>query len=211
MNLCIHLVKYHSLGERSFRVLPGQYYDQETGLYYNWHRYYDPKAGRYISSDPIGLRGGLNTYTYVANNPLRWIDPRGTNLTAVWGAEIGSAFGPVGTVVGGAVGFGLGLWIGNEIFAKPPENAYDPNGPKAPGRPGPEEGFEDPKGGENWVPNPNPGKGGSRHGWQDDKGRVWCPTGPRPGRAHGGPHWDVQLPNGSNVNVRPGQNINDLL
>ncbi len=39
------------------RMLAGQYYDSETGLHYNWHRYYDPKIGRYISSDPIGLVG----------------------------------------------------------------------------------------------------------------------------------------------------------
>lgn len=56
---------------------PSQYYDTETGLHYNYFRTYDPNTGRYLTSDPIGLSGGINTYTYVDNNPLKYIDPYG--------------------------------------------------------------------------------------------------------------------------------------
>jgi len=56
---------------------PGQYYDAETGLFYNYFRDYDPAKDRYIESDPIGLRGGINTYTYVGGNPVNAIDPLG--------------------------------------------------------------------------------------------------------------------------------------
>jgi RHS repeat-associated protein/uncharacterized repeat protein (TIGR02543 family) len=56
---------------------PGQYYDQETGLFYNYFRDYDPAKGSYIESDPIGLAGGINTYSYVGGNPVNAVDPLG--------------------------------------------------------------------------------------------------------------------------------------
>jgi RHS repeat-associated protein len=61
----------------------GQYADDDTGLSYNRFRYYDPEAGIYISADPVGLLGGLNSFSYVTN-PLTWSDPLGlTNNTPI--------------------------------------------------------------------------------------------------------------------------------
>ena len=65
---------------------PGQYEDSETGLHYNLMRDYHPGLGRYLQSDPIGLSGGLNTYVYVMNNPLRFTDRLGLELDGSWGA-----------------------------------------------------------------------------------------------------------------------------
>ena len=63
---------------------PGQYHDDETGLHYNWHRYYDPDIGRYLRVDPIGLDGGMNLYAYAGNNPVNWVDPFGLARYYVW-------------------------------------------------------------------------------------------------------------------------------
>lgn len=56
---------------------PGQYYDSETGLHYNYFRTYDPLTGRYITSDPIGIWGDINTYSYAEGNPISIYDPFG--------------------------------------------------------------------------------------------------------------------------------------
>jgi RHS repeat-associated protein len=61
---------------------PGQYLDQETGLFYNRARYYNPQSGRYLTSDPIGLGGGLNTYSYADGNPFLHADPLGLDPQA---------------------------------------------------------------------------------------------------------------------------------
>ncbi|WP_188322576.1 RHS repeat-associated core domain-containing protein [Pseudomonas azotoformans] len=56
----------------------GQYFDQESGLHYNRHRYYNPDVGRYLTPDPVKLAGGINAYQYTTN-PTGWVDPSGLN------------------------------------------------------------------------------------------------------------------------------------
>jgi len=72
---------------------PGQYYDAESNTHYNLNRTYNPSLGGYLESDPIGLDGGINTFTYVLNNPLKYNDPLGLC--------------PLGGILCGTIGFGL--------------------------------------------------------------------------------------------------------
>ena len=71
-------------------VLPGQYFDEETQLHYNHFRYYDPSISRYITSDPIGLLGGVNTYGYAHHAPTIFYDSDGRLVLNAAGA-IGAA------------------------------------------------------------------------------------------------------------------------
>lgn len=122
-------------------VRAGQYYDAESGLHYNWNRYYDPKVGRYVTVDPIGVIPGVgmsptisrligkrlrpmplnkrlllgvnHSYSYVGNSPLRWRDPTGLVL---------ETWEPDGGIDGDPISWG---WPG--------DNLSGPNGNMFPG------------------------------------------------------------------------------
>ena len=198
--------------------MPGQFAGQVSGWYHNGARDYNPAWGQYVELDPLGLFAGPHPFTYALNNPLKYTDPSGLEPNPF---EFACAAGPNPACLGG-LALDAGTWLGTAVVgydigqaiseiltnkpvaptgivdcAKPPKDAKDLNGAKAPGKPGAEEGFNDPKGGEQWVKNPN----GPGYGWLNDDGGVYVPTGwagapgtGTTGPAHGGPHWDVQYP-----------------
>ncbi|KTS78562.1 hypothetical protein NS274_06370 [Pseudomonas oryzihabitans] len=117
---------------------PGQYWDAETGLHYNYFRDYDPQTGRYVQGDPIGLAGGLNAYGYVRGNPLSASDPLGLcgpltplcilAVEAVGGsattATVAASGNSLVTALGVSTAIGVGVW-----------GAYNAEGGKASSRP----------------------------------------------------------------------------
>jgi RHS repeat-associated protein len=76
INETYHQDDFNALPDNPLRF-QGQYYDEETGLHYNLNRYYDPFTGRYITQDPLGILGGLNSYQYTGSDPINWVDPLG--------------------------------------------------------------------------------------------------------------------------------------
>jgi RHS repeat-associated protein len=82
---------------------PGQYALNESGVFYNYFRDYDPATGRYIESDPLGLGAGINTYAYAAGNPLTYFDPFGLDIMVITGGmkESTNPLGHVGTAIQG--------------------------------------------------------------------------------------------------------------
>ena len=103
-----------SLGIFSFNQrFPGQVFDAETGLFQNWNREYNARQGRYVESDPIGLVGGINTFAYTDNQPLRYVDRDGRFVFLL--APLVPLAPIVAEATAAAVGVGLAWWISQTL------------------------------------------------------------------------------------------------
>lgn len=106
----------------------------------NWT--YDPESGRYIQGDPIGLVGGINFYGYANVNPTNLIDHDGQFAFVLPAAPaIATALGKAAVFVGSAAAAAFGLNEAINHYNKPPSDAHDPDGAKAPGKSGAEDVF----------------------------------------------------------------------
>ena len=112
-----------SLGTFAYNQrFPGQTYDAETGLNQNWNRDYNPRWGRYAESDPIGLKGGINTFAYGAADPTRSVDPTGKFVLVLpWIPPILEGLAYLGTAAGAA-------WAAHELTKPgcPPDKPCPP-------------------------------------------------------------------------------------
>jgi RHS repeat-associated protein len=137
-----------ALGIYSFNLrFPGQVFDRETAGHYNLHRDYDPWLGRFVQSDPIGLAGGINTYSYALNQPTKYTDPDGrivpaiaaacaANPAACAAAEVGTAIA-VQTAANGAWDWWINRKLGPSWPSWPPKDppgyrSCPPNGDSDP-------------------------------------------------------------------------------